>query len=100
MFYLSPGENLTMVFKYLTFNSAPKYHSSNPIINVSIVKVDSNWIAGGFTLNVELHEQVIHHSYVLYEPGDQLIELIMPVIYTREEDYGPGAIKKLYLTDH
>ena len=24
----------------------------------------------------------------------------MPVIYTKDEEYGPGAIKKLYLTDN
>jgi hypothetical protein len=99
VFYLNPGEHLTLVFKYLTFQPVPKYHSQDILINVSIVKLDSNWIAGGFTLTVDLHEQIVHHSYVLYEPGSQLIELVMPVIYTREEEYGPGAIKKLYVTD-
>ncbi len=36
---------------------------------------------------------------MLYEPGGQVIELIMPVVYTREEEYGPGTMKKLYVTD-
>jgi hypothetical protein len=39
-----------MVFKYLTFKPVPKYHSEQILINVSIVKIDSNWIAGGFSL--------------------------------------------------
>lgn len=55
VFYLNPGEHLSMVFKYLTFKPVPKYHSEPILINVSIVKIDSNWIAGGFTLTVELH---------------------------------------------
>ena len=52
-------------------------------MNVSIIKIDSNWIAGGFNLSIELHEQIVHHSYILYEPGNQLIDLILPVIYSK-----------------
>lgn len=29
-----------------------------------------------------------------------MVELVMPVIYTREEEYGPGSLKKLYITDN
>lgn len=29
-----------------------------------------------------------------------MVELVMPVIYSREEEYGPGSLKKLYITDN
>lgn len=57
-FHLNAGESLTLLFKYLTFTPVSgKFVGpyDQKLINVSIVKVDSNWIAGGFSLTVELH---------------------------------------------
>lgn len=53
VFHLNAGENLTMVFRYLTFKSVNQFSKSEERrINVSIVKIDSNWIAGGFSLTI------------------------------------------------
>lgn len=45
---------------------------------------------------IQIHEQIIHHSYVLYEPADQTVDLIVPVIYA---DTMNAAPKRLHLTD-
>ena len=66
-------------------------------MNVTISKEDNNWIAGGFSLLAQMHEPIIHHSYILYEPGEQIVDIIVPVIYSQTDN--TTSPKKLYLTD-
>jgi hypothetical protein len=67
-FFLQPGESVPLVFKYLSFRSEQprtgQLHTKEKLMNITICKEDNNWIAGGFSLLVNMHEQIIHHSYV------------------------------------
>lgn len=60
-FYLNPNENIPLVFRYLHLSPTTQKHKT---VNVIIMKEDSNWIVGGFTLDVHLQEPIIQHSYV------------------------------------
>ena len=44
-----------------------------------------------------MHEAIVHHSYILYEPGEQMVDLIVPVIYSRTDS--TSTPKKLFITD-
>lgn len=59
-FYLSAGESIPLVFRYLSFSSS---HSQKEIA-VTVTKEENHWIAGGFTLIVDSHESVVNHSYM------------------------------------
>lgn len=64
-FYLGPGESIPILFKYLSFRTLEGDASSrDKVINVTIVKEDSSWIMGGFSLQVQPHEPIVHHSYM------------------------------------
>jgi hypothetical protein len=98
VFFLNAGESLPIVFKYLSFKHQMK-NKEDIVINVLIVKSDNNWIVGGFSLKVEPHEPIIHHSFVLYEPGNQIVDLILPVIYSKTDELSSiNQVKKLHLT--
>jgi hypothetical protein len=66
--YLQPGESVPLIFKFLSFHGEQakvgNLYTKERLMNVTICKEDNNWIAGGFSLLVNLHEQIIHHSYV------------------------------------
>ena len=61
-FFLHSGESLPLVFKFLSFDSTSS--NKDKIINVTICKQDNNWIAGGFSLLVQMHQPIVHHSYM------------------------------------
>jgi hypothetical protein len=67
-FFLQPGDSVPLIFKFLSFQKEQlkvgHRLTKEKLINITICKEDNNWIAGGFSLLVNMHEQIIHHSYV------------------------------------
>jgi hypothetical protein len=53
-FFLQSGESLPLVFKFLSFE-ASRQHRQLKNFSVTICKEDNQWIAGGFSLTVNMH---------------------------------------------
>lgn len=72
IFYLHPGERLTILFKFVSFRNARAGGSSDlenagsRMLNTLITKQSNGKLVGGFTLKIEPHEQVVDQSYVFY----------------------------------
>ena len=60
-FFLHPGEGVTLVFRYLRFAALA---GGSEVVNVTIVKEENNLMAGGVSVEVEMHQPVVHHSYM------------------------------------
>jgi hypothetical protein len=64
-FFLHPGESIPLIFKFLAFPKDRRHDQAREkVVNVTICKEDNNWIAGGFSLLAQMHEPIIHHSYM------------------------------------
>lgn len=91
LFYLHPGERLTILFKFISFRQARTSDSSDTdtvgsrMLNALITKQSNSKLVGGFTLKVEPHEQVVDQNYITFENGDEPVEIILPVLYHSPE---------------